>query len=57
MALGVFPLFLPSTITASGGPEAYFSLAIKAFGAFELIVFKYKCRLGKMDKRSLDSLI
>ena len=32
------------------------SLAIIAFGASELIVPKYQYRLGKMDKRRLDSL-
>ena len=39
--LGVFPLFLPLAIRAFGGPESYFSLAMIAFGAFELIVPKY----------------
>ena len=59
IAFGVFPLFLPLMITACGGPESYFikSLAIIVFGAFELIVPKYYTRLGKMDKKSLDSLI
>ena len=52
-----FPPFLPLAITAFGGPEGYFSLAIIAFGAFEFIVPKYFYRLGKMDRRSLDSLI
>ena len=56
MAFGVCPLFLPLAITAFGGPGGYFSLAIIAFGAFESIVPKYDYRLGKMDKRSLDSL-
>ena len=36
----VFPLFLASAITAFGGPEGYFSLAITAFGAFQFIVPK-----------------
>ena len=44
-------------ITAFGGPEGYFSLAIKAFEAFELTVPKYLHRLGKRVKRSLASLI
>ena len=35
-SIGVFPLFLPLAITAFGGPEVYFSLAIIAFGAFQL---------------------
>ena len=35
------PLFLPSAITAFGGPEGHFSLASIAFGAFEFIVPKY----------------
>ena len=52
-----FPLFLLFAITAFGGPESYFSLAIIAFGAFGFIVPKYHYRLGNMDKRSLDSLI
>ena len=43
---GVFPLFLPLAITACGGPERYFSLALIAFGAFEFIVPKYENRLG-----------
>ena len=47
----------PLAITAFGGPEGYFSLAIIAFGAFGLIVPKHYYRLGKMGKRSLDSLI
>ena len=33
--IGVFPLFLPLAVTASGGPESCFSLAIIAFGALE----------------------
>ena len=57
MAFRVCPLFLPLAITAFRGPEGYFSLAIMAFGAFGVIVPKYYDRLGKMDKRSLDSLI
>ena len=54
---GVFLLFLLLASTAFGGPEGYFSLAIKAFGAFGFVVPKYYYRLGKMDKRSLASLI
>ena len=57
MAFGVYPLFLPLAITAFGGPEGCFTLAIIAFGALRFIVPKYYYRLGKMDKRSLDSLI
>ena len=57
IAFGVLPLFLPLAITAFGGPEGSFSLAIIAFGPFGFIVPKYYYRLGKMDKRSLDSLI
>ena len=34
-----------------------FSLAITAFGAFGFVVPIYYYRLGKMDKRGLDSLI
>ena len=44
-------MFLPWAITAFGGPEGYFSLAIIAFGAFQFIAPKYYFRLGKMDKR------
>ena len=40
----------------TAGPASYFSLAVKAFGVSEFIVPKYHYRLGKMDKRSLDSL-
>ena len=50
-------MFLPSAITAFGDPEGCFSLAIVAVGAFEFIVPKYYYRYGKMDKRTLDSLI
>ena len=57
MAFGVFSLFLPLAITAFGGPEGYFSLAMTAFGAFGFIVPEYYDRLGNMDKRSPDSLI
>ena len=57
MAFGVSPLFRPLAITAFGGPEGYFSLAIIAFGAFGFIVPKYYYRLGEMEKRGLDSLI
>ena len=56
-SIGSFPLFLPLAITAFGGPEGYFSLAIIVFGASEFIVPKYYYRLGKWDLRSLDSLI
>ena len=37
-ASGVFPLFLPLTISALGGSEGYFNLAIIAFGASGFIV-------------------
>ena len=46
-AFGIFPLFLPLAITAFGGPERSFSLAIIALGALELIFSKYSCGLGK----------
>ena len=49
-------MFLPLAITAFGGTEGFFSLAIIAFGAFGFIVPKYDSCLGRMDKRSLDSL-
>ena len=57
MAFGVFPLLLPLATTTFGGPQGYVSLAIIAFGAFEVGVAKYCYRLGEMDKSSLDSLI
>ena len=57
MVLGVFPLFLPSAMTALEGTEGCFSLAIIAFRAFEFIVRKYYYFLGQVGKRSLDSLI
>ena len=58
MAFGVFPeaLFLPLATTAFRGSQGYSSLAIIAFGAFEVGVAKYCYRLGEMDKSSLDSL-
>ena len=50
-------MFLPLAITAFGGPKGYFyfSRATIAFGAFELVVPKYDCRLEEMDKRIRDS--
>ena len=39
--------FFPLAITAFGGTEGYFSLAIIGFGAFGFIVPKYCYRLGK----------
>ena len=51
MAFGVFPLLLPLANTAFGGHEAYFSLAIIAFGAFGFIVPKYYDRLGKREAK------
>ena len=48
---------LPLAITAFGGPEGYFSLAITAFGASQFIVPKYYYRLALFrslcDKRRL----
>ena len=44
-------------ITAFGGSEGYSSLAIIAFGAFEFIVPKYYCRLGKMKKKKESGLL
>ena len=41
IAFGVFPLFLSLASTAFGGPEASFSLAIIAFGAFEFIQSRF----------------
>ena len=57
IAFGVCPLFLPLAIAPFGAPEGWFILAIIAFGACQFIVLKYYCRLGKLDMRSLDSLI
>ena len=50
-------MFLPLAITAFEGHEGYFTLAIIVFEGFGFIPPKYYYRLGKMDKRSLDSLI
>ena len=56
--LEFFSLFLPLAITASEGPDSYFSLAIMALGAFGFVVPKKTLyRLGKMELRSLGSLI
>ena len=56
-----FPLFLPLilAITALGGPEGYFSLAIIAFGAFQFNVPKYYYRLAlaKMECQESSLLI
>ena len=43
------PSVFPLAITALGGPEGFFSLAIIVFGAFGFILPKYYYRLGKMD--------
>ena len=56
IAFGVFPLFLPLAITACGGPETYFSLAIIAFGAFQFSILKYYYRWGEWTLRNLASL-
>ena len=48
-----YPSISSLAITAFGGPEGYFNLAIMAFVVFP----KYYHRLGNMDKRSLDSLV
>ena len=57
IAFGVFPLFLLLVITAFGGPEVYFSLAIIAFGAFQFVVPKYYSRLRKMEFEEPSPLI
>ena len=49
------PLFLPLAITAFGGPEGYFSLAIIAFGAFQSFVPKYYCRLEKKGNEGVEA--
>ena len=49
--------FLLLAITAFGGPEGYFSLAIIALGAFQFIVPKYYYRLGKMEFKESSLLI
>ena len=53
IAFEVCPLYqiLPLAITAFGGSDGYFSLAIMAFGAFEVVVPKYQYRLGKMESK------
>ena len=50
-ACGVFHLVHPLAITAFGGPEALFSLGIIAFGASELMVPEYYCRVWKMEMK------
>ena len=50
-------LFLPLAITAFGGLEGCLSLAIIAFGAFESVVPKYYCRLGKREMNESRLLI
>ena len=50
-------MFLPLAITAFGGPEGYFSLAIIAFGAFQFIVPKCYYHLGKMEFKESSLLI
>ena len=54
-SIWTFPLLLPSVITAFGGPESCFSLAIIAFGSFEFIVPKTNVALENRT-RSLDTL-
>ena len=44
-------------ITALGGPEGCFTLAIIAFGTFRFIVPKYYYRLGKMEFKESSLLI
>ena len=56
VAFGCFSLFLPLAITAFGGPEGYFGLAIITFRAFQFIIPNYYDRLGKVNLRSLASL-
>ena len=50
----VFCFVLPQHF---GGPEGYFSLAIIAFGAFQLLVPKYCYRLAKMELKESSLLI
>ena len=50
-------MFIPLAITAFGGPEGDFILAIIAFGAFEFILPKYYYRLGKMESKESRLLI
>ena len=57
IAFGVSPLFLSSAITAFGGSGGNFILAIIEFGAFQCIVPKYSCRLGKMESKESRLLI
>ena len=52
-----FPSFLSLAITAFGGPGGNSSLAIIAFGAFQFLVPKYYCRLGKMEFKESSLLI
>ena len=55
-SIWTFPSFLPLAITTFRGPEGNSNLAIIALGAIRVIVPKCFYRLGKMEKRSLDSL-
>ena len=57
IAFGVIPLFLLLAITAFGGLEGCFSLAIIALGAFEFIVPKCYSRLGKREMKESRLLI
>ena len=50
-------LGLPLAITVFGGAEGYSILAIIAFGAFQVIVPKYDCRLAKMEFKESRLLI
>ena len=49
-SIWTLPSAFPLAITAFGGPEGYFTLAIRAFGAFRCIVPKYYYRLGKWTR-------
>ena len=48
---------LIAAITACGGPEGDFNLAIIVFGAFQFVVLKYCYRLGKMEFKESSLLI
>ena len=52
-----FPSVFPLAITVFGGPGGYFSLAIIAFGAFQLIFPDFYYRLGKTEIKESSFLV
>ena len=56
-SIGSYPSVSSLSDSSIWGPEGYFSLAIIAFGAFEVIVPKYYCRLEKRGMKESRLLI